>query len=61
MYEYESNFKYNFPPICGKRGKCMLIMAKGNVMIAERSARAPTAHVAVRSCRKPDKTLLYIM
>jgi hypothetical protein len=36
-----------------KKGKyCMLFTAKGNITTAEWSARAPTAHVAVRSCRK---------
>jgi hypothetical protein len=37
----------------------MLLTAKGDVMIVERSARAPTAHEVICSCRKFEKQSLY--
>jgi hypothetical protein len=45
-------FGYIFSPMSRENHNCMLFKAKVNVMTAECSARAPTAHIFVRSYRK---------
>jgi hypothetical protein len=43
------NFNYNFSPIRRRKRNWVLYTPKGNVKIVEWTARAPTAHVVVRS------------
>jgi hypothetical protein len=49
------SFNYNVSHIRRKKRGCLLLTARGNVRIAEWSARAPTAHTAVHSYRKLEK------
>jgi hypothetical protein len=48
-------FNYNVYPIGRRKRSYALLMVKGNVTMAEWSAREPIAHIVVRSCRKFDK------
>jgi hypothetical protein len=46
------NFNCNLSSFASKQHNCAPFTAKGNIMTAEWAARAPTAHVVIRSCRK---------
>jgi hypothetical protein len=49
------NFNFNFSPIRRVKHSCMLLTAKGNVMISDWTACKPTTQVVVRTCRKFEK------
>jgi hypothetical protein len=52
---FYGNSGFNCCPVRRKKQNYMPFTAKGNVMIPEWSACAPTDHVVVRTCRKVEK------